>query len=306
MYSAHVGPDKIARMNLSSPPPTFVPLYYQLASLLEQKMDSNEYPPGSRLPTEVGLAAEYGISVITARGAMKILLEKGRVERFPGKGTFVLDRGAIRAAWGLGSIADIDITTGKSEMTTLSSKLVDSPDWVWQALNLDGPSRLNWMRNVRSVKSERFMVSDVFHHPQLTSLVRSPKFRKLLRDRKLVVMAVCEMAGIKLGEIRQSLSAALASGDIARALLVEEGKPLLVVDRLFWAADGRAIQRGKTHYRVDHYRYDLNLRPIEERQPAEGSPRRPLTSAANSAAHRPKTTAGRPVNTLRPRQNRGL
>ena len=66
-------------LNLSPSPPTFVPLYYQLASLLEHKMDSNEYPPGTRLPTEVDLAAEYGISVITARGAMKILLEKGRV-----------------------------------------------------------------------------------------------------------------------------------------------------------------------------------------------------------------------------------
>lgn len=282
-------------MSLSPSPATFIPLYYQLTSLLEEKMDSNEYPPGSRLPTEVELAAEYGISVITARGAMKILRDKGRVERFPGRGTFVLDRGSIRAAWGLGSIADIDMTTGKSEMTTLSSKLVDSPDWVCQAFNLDGPSRLNSMRNVRSIKRERFMVSDVFHHPQLTSLVRSPKFRKLLRDRKLVIMAVCEMAGIKLGEIRQSLSAALASGDVARALLIEEGKPLLVVDRLFLTANGRPIQLGKTHYRIDHYRYDLNLRAIEERQPVEGSHRRPLTSAANGAAHRPRTSVGRPA-----------
>ena len=68
---------------------TFVPLYYQLASLLEQKLDSNEYPPGSRLPTEAQLSADFEVSVITARNAMKMLTDKGRVERFPGRGSFV-------------------------------------------------------------------------------------------------------------------------------------------------------------------------------------------------------------------------
>ncbi len=265
----------------SSPPSTFVPLYYQLANFLEQKMDSNEYPTGSRLPTETALAADYGVSLITVRSAMKMLLDKERVERFPGKGTFVLERGEVRPAWGLGSIADIVMTTTNSEMTTLSSKIVESPDWVWKSFRLAGPSSLHWMRNVRSVKKERFMVSDVYHHPNLTPLVIGPQFRKLVKQRKLVVMAVCEMAGVALGEIRQSLSATLASGDLAAALLVEEGSPLLAVERLFLTADGRALQVGKTHYSVDHYRFDLNLRPIGDRNRAKHSPRRSLMGAAS-------------------------
>jgi DNA-binding GntR family transcriptional regulator len=264
------------------PRATFVPLYYQLASLLEQKMDSNEYPPGSRLPTEVQLAADFNVSVITARSAMKMLLDRGRVERFPGKGTFVLERGPVRATWGLASIADIVMTTANSQMTTLSSAVVEPPEWVWRAFRLPVSERLHWMRNTRSVEQERFMVSDVYHHPNLTPLVNCMQFRERVAERKLVVMAVCEMAGVTLGEIRQSLGAALASGDLAGSLQVAEGSPLLVVERVFLGGDGSVLQVGKTHYRVDHYRYDLDLRPIEEGSHSERSPRRSLINPTNS------------------------
>jgi GntR family transcriptional regulator len=267
-------------MDSARPRSTFVPLYYQLANLLEQKMDASEYPPGSRLPTETQLATEFDVSIITARSAMKMLLDRGRVERFPGKGTFVLERGPVRATWGLASIADIVMTTANSQMKTLSSDIVVSPDWVWRALGLGASENLHWMRNTRSVKSERFMVSDVYHHPSLTPLVRGAQFGKLVKERKLVVMAVCELAGLTLGEIRQSLSASLASGDLAQALRVDEGSPLLVVDRVFLAGDGSVVQVGKTHYRVDHYRYDLHLKPIEEGRRSERSPRRDLMSPA--------------------------
>jgi len=74
------------------PGKTFLPLYSQLARAIEQKIESNVYPPGSRLPTENELAKEYGVSVITVRGALKVLIEKDRVERFSGKGTFVLEK----------------------------------------------------------------------------------------------------------------------------------------------------------------------------------------------------------------------
>jgi len=260
-------------MNRPSATP-FIPLYYQLASLLEQKLDSNEYPPGSRLPTEAQLSAEYGVSVITARNAMKILTDKGRVERFPGKGSFVVERGPVRAAWAFGSIVDIVMTTANSEMTTLATGLVEAPGWVGKAFRLARGDTLHWMRSVRSVEGERFMVSDVYHHPDLTPLVHSARFRKLVRQKKLVVQAVAEVAGVALGEIKQSLSATLATPEIADTLMMDAGQPLLVVERLFMGADGRILQVGKTHYRVDHYRYGLNLRPIDEAAPEPGRRRK--------------------------------
>ncbi len=259
-----------------TPRKTFVPLYSQLARLIEQRIDSNEYPPGSRLPNGNTLAAQHGVSVITVKGALKVLIEKGRIERYPGKGTFVLEKRPLRAAWGLGSIADIDLTTTASEMTTLASGLPTPPPWVLEAFGCRPGTTLPWMRNTRSVQDERFMVSDIYHHPDLASLVRGAPFKRLMRERKLVVMALCEIAGMTLGEIRQALTATLASEEMAQTLGIPVGEPLLVIDRLFISEDDRVIQVGRSHYRVDHYRYDLNLRPIEPGPAANASARRRL------------------------------
>lgn len=266
-------------MNSRATDKTFMPLYSQLADLLERKLDANEYPPGSRMPTENELAEEHGVSVITVRGALKVLIEKGRVERFAGKGTFVLQKDAVRAAWGFGSIADIDMTSVHSEMETLATGPTNAPQWVLQAFGETADVQLPWMRNVRSVDGERFMVSDVYHRREFAVLVRGDRFRKLVQERKLVVMALCELAGIALGEVRQSMSATVATESIAEALRVETGQVLLVVERLFLGTDGRVLQAGQTHYRVDHYRYDLNLRPIEETRAASAGARRRLLGA---------------------------
>ena len=56
----------------------------------------------------------------------------------------------------------------------------------------------------------------------------------------------------------------------------QAGAPLLVIDRLFVTDDERVIQFGRSHYRVDHYRYDFNLRPIEPTHAAAASGRRRL------------------------------
>lgn len=267
-------------MNSRAAEKTFMPLYSQLAELLQRKLDANEYPPGSRMPTENELAEEHGVSVITVRGALKVLIENGRVERFAGKGTFVLQKDPVRAAWGFGSIAEIDMTSEQSEMETLDTGSITAPRWVLQAFGETTAVQLPWMRNVRSVDGERFMVSDIYHRREFAVLVRGARFRKLVQERKLVVMALCELTGVALGEVRQSMSATVATSSIADALRIEVGQVLLVVERLFLGTDGRMLQVGQTHYRVDHYRYELNLRPIQEPRPMNSGARRRLLGAS--------------------------
>jgi DNA-binding GntR family transcriptional regulator len=167
--------------------------------------------------------------------------------------------------WGLGSLNELDLTTVKSDMSTLFSKMINLPDWLQKPMELPVTSKINWMRNVRSMNGERFMLSDVYHPPVFSPLIHSKKFCNLLSERKLVIIAICDLEDIKLGEIRQSLTATLAKGEVAKALNINEGIPLLLIDRIFLDTDGKVIQFGRTHYRVDHYGYELNLRLYEKK-----------------------------------------
>lgn len=73
-------------------PDSPVALYTQLVRQLRAKIESGEWGPGARVPSEIELAREYGISRGTVRQAMVRLHSDGLLERAPGKGTYVANR----------------------------------------------------------------------------------------------------------------------------------------------------------------------------------------------------------------------
>lgn len=78
-------------------------LYLQLAELIENKIISGVYRLGDQLPTEFEMAAQYGVSRTVVREAMKALKEKGWVETYVGRGTFIVDN----SSRGVGTSFDV-------------------------------------------------------------------------------------------------------------------------------------------------------------------------------------------------------
>ena len=67
-----------------------VPFFRQLADIFRGKIDSGEWPPDRRIPTEAQLAAQYDVNRETVRNAIRVLSEDGWLEAVQGKGTFVI------------------------------------------------------------------------------------------------------------------------------------------------------------------------------------------------------------------------
>ncbi|MBV6304844.1 GntR family transcriptional regulator [Candidimonas humi] len=66
-----------------------MPLYLQMAKLMRQKIESQEWRYGEQIPTLDELEKEYQVSRITLRGALDYLEEFGIIRRTRGRGTFV-------------------------------------------------------------------------------------------------------------------------------------------------------------------------------------------------------------------------
>lgn len=66
-----------------------IPRWRQVYALLEERIDSGVYPPGSRLPSALDLQAETGVSPVTARRVLRELRAAGLAYMEPGIGTFV-------------------------------------------------------------------------------------------------------------------------------------------------------------------------------------------------------------------------
>ena len=64
-------------------------LYEQIVEQIEQSVQRGDLRPGDQLPAERDLAEQFGVSRTAVREAVKALREKGLVEAYPGKGTFI-------------------------------------------------------------------------------------------------------------------------------------------------------------------------------------------------------------------------
>jgi GntR family transcriptional repressor for pyruvate dehydrogenase complex len=66
-------------------------LYEQIVQQVEESIRKGAMKPGDQLPPERELAQQFGVSRTAVREAVKALREKGHVEAYPGRGTFITD-----------------------------------------------------------------------------------------------------------------------------------------------------------------------------------------------------------------------
>lgn len=254
------------------------PMYYRLAERLIKNIEAGEYKKGDLFPGDMQLASEYGVSLITVRAAMRILIERGLVARYPGKGSFVLSEKRIQALWGVGSVDDLVMTGLQAKLLLLRKALIVSPEWVRKKYSYSPRSQVYWFRTVRINNRERFLINDVYHPIHIGEEVKKLNFSDTLIRNKLMISLVQQYCGLKLSKMYQTMSAELASSDVAKTLGMKIGQPLLVIDRDYFSTAGELIQVTRSRYRVDHYRYTINVArlsagptPEEENLVAPGS-----------------------------------
>ena len=80
------------------------PLHARVAARVRRDVREGTYAPGARLPAEVDLARQLGVSRGTVRQALTNLLAEGLLETRPGRGTFVVDGGSQAAAGLIGMV----------------------------------------------------------------------------------------------------------------------------------------------------------------------------------------------------------
>jgi len=66
-------------------------LYEQIVQQIEESIVRGDLKPGDQLPAERDLAQRFGVSRTAVREAVKALREKGLVEAYSGRGTFITD-----------------------------------------------------------------------------------------------------------------------------------------------------------------------------------------------------------------------
>lgn len=233
-----------------------VPLYVQLARILRTQINSGEYKPDDALPTEDALSKGFGVSRITVREALRILASEGLIVRHSGKGTFVAKRSGLGAPfWAAVTIQDAFHDGRETRRRYLGRRVLRASHGVAQSLQIPPDTRV--------LEVQKLMYIDETPLAHVTLTIPYALGRRIPEKRlaeKPLILLLSEVCGIPLGEADQWTAASLADRRIGDALGLTPGDPILVIERIFYDAEGRPIEVAVNRYRTDRYRHHLRLR----------------------------------------------
>jgi GntR family transcriptional regulator len=69
-----------------------IPLYIQVAAIMRQRIDRQQWRPGQKISTLVELEREFEVARVTVRQAVDILRQEGLLHCHQGRGTFVAEK----------------------------------------------------------------------------------------------------------------------------------------------------------------------------------------------------------------------
>ncbi|GAA3795230.1 GntR family transcriptional regulator [Sphaerisporangium flaviroseum] len=125
------------------------PKYAQLIAEIERRIESGEYPPGSPLPSEHQLMAEFGMARPTVVKALGVLRDNGWIISEQGKGRFVRGRPALAAGQHPRTGRELlDRKEIPSTTRLVSAGLVKAPRRIASYLGLDDGASVVLRRTV--------------------------------------------------------------------------------------------------------------------------------------------------------------
>jgi GntR family transcriptional regulator len=233
-----------------------IPVYYQLALNLRGRIVSGEFPVGCQLPIETALMAEFGVGRHSVRAAVQQLAQDGLVESFPGRGTFVVAPQTQRSRWGLDSIEDLIESSKSHAYAVLGGRFVTARHQagLTSVFGVAADARLFFVRALRSSELGPYGYSRI-HLPAEIGERIPPA---LLPTRPFLVLAETH-AGAVAVHARQTIGCAAATADASKVLEIAPKSPVLVMQRTYYAEDGRAIVHSLVQARPDRYEQVINI-----------------------------------------------
>ena len=181
-----------------------MPKYYRLKRHL---LDMTEtLPPGTPVPPERTLAAEFDTSRTTVRQALQELVVEGRLERIQGKGTFVA-KPKVSQALQLTSYTE-DMRAQGLEPTSqlLDIGYVTADDTLAGLLDITTGGRVLRIERLRLASGEP-MAIETTH----LSAKRFPALRRSLVKYTSLYTALAEVYDVRLAEAEETIETSLAT-----------------------------------------------------------------------------------------------
>jgi GntR family transcriptional regulator len=230
-----------------------IPLYHQLADIILEKIRSQAYSPGDRIPSENELAACYGIGRPTVRQATDLLIRKRFLIRKRGSGTFVCEKHE-----------EVDLFSLAGTTSAFNKKGIKVTTRILQKIRLkhiqydpENPfvnQKAYFFSRLSRVEKAPVLIEDMYLHPELFKGIDAIN----LSGRSLSQI-VGEHYYMKPDSGRQTFRIGYLSGEKRNALEVTSKTPILIVKRFLRFEQAEDAVYSELYCRTDQFVFSQEL-----------------------------------------------
>jgi len=227
-----------------------VPLYKQIVKSINRKITTGEYPINSRIPSEVSLMEEYGVSRITIRTAITELVEDGVLERIQGKGTFVNSPKSLYQAddrIGFSRSCQMSGKIPKTELLKIE-KIIPSES-IGSFLGIPDGDHIICSKRLRYVDDYPTMIETNYYPLKFEFL-----FSENLNNSLFAIMA---KHGLYIGDAIRTLEVCTPTREEIAILGLSTSKALLLFKDKQFDKEGKPLFFSKQIYRTDRMKFYL-------------------------------------------------
>jgi DNA-binding GntR family transcriptional regulator len=235
-----------------------MPLYSRIATIIEKKIYTGRYEPGSRLPNEDELAESFGVSKITIKSALNHLVAAELITRVRGRGSFVAD--AVpdiksHVYTSMNSIVEAYSGTSRQVFDIGIIKAGDSrsPKDLNEFFGMDKQDDVGRVISTRIGSISHFVESYLL--PEYSKLIT----KKELETEGFVLSILQKKACLTIPKGSMKFQADIAEPDISDVLQCQSFEPVIHIQAYFWSEPERPLLVENVYYPARYFQYQVDM-----------------------------------------------
>ncbi|WP_427870172.1 GntR family transcriptional regulator [Leucobacter luti] len=213
-----------------------LPKYVAISRAITAAITEEELAVGEPLPSQKELAESFGVTLMTVRQAIQLLIEQGLLVTEQGKGTYV-GRAAFRLPMGrLSSLAVQVAASGRTLRTeVLGFEPIEVSPLEQHRMGLESPAAYELVR-LRFVDGDPFILQS-----SVLPLALGARIDAAALGERSLYELIEESTGTAVGRAHETVQATNLDAESAELLGRREGEAALLSSRLTFSTTGSAV-----------------------------------------------------------------
>ncbi|MGF1860589.1 GntR family transcriptional regulator [Photobacterium profundum] len=223
-------------------------VYKQIAKLIRERINSDEFEIGDYLSSEIKLANEYNVSRMTLRKALNIISQSGLILRHHGKGTVVTNKDVKYSSNHLQTFSEYlhgSEQCLRSEVIEFS--LMPAPLSIAQKLKIKVNTMLYHVIRVRSLNDQPIQIEESY----LPAVLFPDLCIQYLEGSKFQYVET--VVGMRIKGCTETFTSVMPSQRHKKLLKMSNSSPLLQITSLNENEDGQYFDLSLIHVNAQQY-----------------------------------------------------